>query len=127
MATRKATASKAVKAEKTVKPVEKKIDTKAVEAEEVKAEAPAAKEAEAKKAPAKKTPAKKAAVKESVVLQFAGKEINTEDLMKEVKEIWTKELKNKAGDMKSVTLYVKPEEHAVYYVVNDDVTGKIVL
>ncbi len=141
MATRKATASKAAKTEKTVKPVEKKIETKAVEAEavkaavkteekkaeEVKTEAPAENEAEAKKAPAKKAPAKKAAVKESVVLQFAGKEINTADLMKEVKTIWTKELKNKAGDMKSVTLYVKPEEHAVYYVVNDEVTGKIAL
>ena len=45
--------------------------------------------------------------------------------MKQVKEIWTKELKNKVGDMKSVTLYLKPEENKAYYVINEEVTGSI--
>ncbi len=114
------TAKKAVEV-KAEKPVEKKEEEKAaVKKTEVKPEAE-------KKAPAKKAPAKKAAVKEEVVLQFDGKEIKTADLMKQVKTIWTKELKKKVGDMKSVSLYVKPEECAVYYVVNGDVTGKIEL
>ena len=45
--------------------------------------------------------------------------------MKRVKEIWTKDMKQKTGDLKSVTLYVKPEENMVYYVLNNDVTGSI--
>ena len=60
-------------------------------------------------------------------LQYLGKEINKDDLVKQVKDIWTKELKNKAGDLKSVTLYLKPEENMAYYVINDDVTGSIAL
>lgn len=80
-----------------------------------------------KKTAEKKAPARKTAVKEQVVLQFAGREMNTADIMKKVKTHWTKVLKNKAGDIKSVTLYVKPEESMVYYVINDDVTGSVEL
>lgn len=28
-------------------------------------------------------------------------------------------------DIKSINIYVKPEEFAAYYVINDDATGKI--
>ena len=73
----------------------------------------------------KAAPAKKAAVMETVYLQYLGKEINQNDLMTRVKEIWTKDMKQKTGDLKSVTLYVKPEENMVYYVLNNDVTGSI--
>lgn len=76
---------------------------------------------------AAKAPAKKAVVKEEVYLQCFGKEINKDDLMKTVKEIWTKQMKNKVGDMKSVALYLKPEENKAYYVINGDVTGSIEL
>ena len=82
---------------------------------------------ETAKAPAKKTATRKATVTETVYLQYLGKEINKDDLVKQVKEIWTKELKNKAGDLKSITLYLKPEENKAYYVINDDVTGSIAL
>lgn len=79
------------------------------------------------KTTARKAPEKKAEVKETVYLQYLGKEINKDDLMKRVKEIWTKELKNKVSDLKSVTLYLKPEENAAYYVINEETTGKIEL
>lgn len=95
----------------------------------------AAKEKTVKTTPAKKTaaietavkkaPAKKAAVKETIMVQYMGKEVSTDDLMKKVKEYWTKELKNKVGDLKSVTLYVKPEEGKTYFVINEDVTGSV--
>ena len=65
------------------------------------------------------------AVKETIYLQYLGKEIDKEDIMKKVKDIWTKQLGNKAGDMKTVTLYLKPEDNAVYYVVNSEVTGRV--
>lgn len=85
------------------------------------------KTAEKKAAPAKKTAAAKKAVKEQVYLQYLGKEINKDDLVKQVKDIWTKQLKRKVGDLASIDLYLKPEENAVYYVINGDVTGSIAL
>lgn len=87
----------------------------------------AAEEAAVKTTAAKKAPAKKAALKETVVLQYAGKEIEYTDVMKKVKEYWTKKLKNKVGDMKSVTVYLKPEEDKAYFVINDDETGSVEL
>lgn len=121
----------AVKAEAKV-PAEKKEAVKeaAPKKEETKAAAKkeTAKPAEAVKAePAKKAPAKKAAIKETVYLQYLGKEISHQDLVKQVKEVWTKQLKKKVGEIKTITLYLKPEENAAYYVVNDDVTGSIAL
>ena len=126
-ATAKATASQATETvaktvEKAVKAAEKTTKAVAEKAEEVKEAVK-----ETAKAPAKRTTTRKTAVKETVYLQYLGKEINKDDLVKQVKDIWTKELKNKAGDLESVTLYLKPEENMAYYVINDDVTGSIAL
>ena len=126
-ATEKATASQATETvaktvEKAVKAAEKTTKAVAEKAEEVKEAVK-----ETAMAPAKRTTTRKTAVKEMVYLQYLGKEINKDDLVKQVKDIWTKELKNKAGDLKSVTLYLKPEENMAYYVINDDVTGSIAL
>lgn len=126
-ATAKATASQATETvaktvEKAVKAAEKTTKAVAEKAEEVKEAVK-----ETAKAPAKRTTTRKTAVKEMVYLQYLGKEINKDDLVKQVKDIWTNELKNKAGDLKSVTLYLKPEENMAYYVINDDVTGSIAL
>ena len=122
-ATAKATASQATETvAKTVEAAEKTTKAVAEKAEEVKEAVK-----ETAKAPAKRTTTRKTAVKEMVYLQYLGKEINKDDLVKQVKDIWTKELKNKAGDLKSVTLYLKPEENMAYYVINDDVTGSIAL
>lgn len=68
-----------------------------------------------------------AAKKQEVYVQFAGKEILQKDLLDQVKEIWTKELGNKVKDMVDVKVYVKPEESAAYYVINETVTGTIEL
>ncbi|MCD7717043.1 MAG: DUF6465 family protein [Lachnospiraceae bacterium] len=77
---------------------------------------------EAKKAVAK---AAKKPLKEEVYLQYAGKEINKDELVKQVKEIWTKELKNRIGDIATITLYLKPEENKAYYVINGEVSGSV--
>ncbi|MEE0283914.1 MAG: DUF6465 family protein [Lachnospiraceae bacterium] len=126
-ATAKATASQATETvaktvEKAVKAAEKTTKAVAEKAEEVKEAVK-----ETAKDSAKRTTTRKTAVKETVYLQYLGKEINKDDLVKQVKDIWTKELKNKAGDLKSITLYLKPEENMAYYVINDDVTGSIAL
>ena len=120
----------AAKAIETKKDTTKKIETKAgvlVDTPEEKAaekKAPAKKTA-AKKTAAKKAPAKKAELKTEMYLQFYGKEYSDKEILQKVKEIWTKVLKNKVGDMKDVKIYLKPEESAAYYVVNGDTTGKV--
>ena len=133
-------AAKAVAAKAADTKTEEAKTTPAASAEEPKktTKKAAAKKTTAKKAPAKKTAAaakkttakttkttaKKAAVKETLHLQFAGKSYTTDDLVKIAKDVWKYDLKQKVGDFKSVELYVKPEENAVYYVINGDVTGK---
>ena len=112
--------AEAVKKVETVKAEVKKAAPAKKEAPAKKA-APAKKEAPAKKAEAKKPAAKKES-KSVVVLQFAGKEINTEDILAAAKKAYAAD--NKAA-IKDITLYVKPEDNAAYYVVNGDVTGKI--
>lgn len=99
-------------------------ETKAAETKTAEKKAPA-KKAAVKKPAAKKAPAKKAEVKTEIFLQFAGKEYTEKEIFQKVKEIWTKVLKNKVGDMKDVKIYLKPEESAAYYVVNGDTTGKV--
>ena len=96
----------------------KAAETKTVKAEAPKAEAKKAEEPKketAKKAPAKRTTAKD--IKTSVVVQFAGKEVAEKDLIAAVKKAYTKK-GNKVGDIKTIEIYVKPEESAAYYVVN---------
>ena len=100
------------------------VSNNTVEAEaEAKAEAPKAeakKAEEPKKETVKKTPAKRTTAKDiktSVVVQFAGKEVAEKDLIAAVKKAYTKK-GNKVGDIKTIEIYVKPEESAAYYVVN---------
>ena len=85
---------------------------------------PAAEKTAVKKETVKKeTVAKKAAVKEAVHIQFGGKSYASEDLVKIAKDVWVYDLNQEEKDFKSVELYVKPEEHIVYYVINGEVQG----
>ncbi len=131
-----------------VKAEVKKVETPAAEVKaEVKAEAKketvkkeTAKKETAKKAPAKKTPAKKetktaatktatkkAALKAEMQVQFAGKSYTQEDLVKIAQDVWQYDLNQKVSDLTSVELYVKPEEQAVYYVMNKEFTGSFAI
>lgn len=76
----------------------------------------------------KKVVKKKAAgPKTEIYLQFADREYTNESIIKMVKEVWTKQMKKKIGDMKTLQVYVKPEEFAAYYVINGDVVGRVEL
>ena len=101
-------------------PVSNSVVTEVKAAEvkaETKTEAPKAEEPkkETKKAPAKRAAAKD--IKTSVVVQFAGKEVTEKELIAAVKKAYTKK-GNKVGDIKTIEIYVKPEENAACYVVN---------
>ncbi len=141
MARKKATES-AVNTVEAAKVEAIETKTENIKAEETVAE-PKAAETEAaggKKAPAKKaasktetskttkktttqTAAKKPEVKCTLHVQYAGKSCAEEELMKIAKEAWKSEHKQKAGDLASIELYVKPEENKVYYVMNGEVKG----
>lgn len=105
-----------------------KTETTVPKAEEVKAEV----KEEAKKAPAKKEPAKKATpvkaakaeIKTALYVQFAGNEATEADIIDKVKAAYVAE-GHKESAIKEINLYVKPEEYAVYYVINDKAIGKV--
>ena len=71
----------------------------------------------------KKTTVRKAELKSEFHLQFGGNSYTQDELMKIAKDVWKYDLKQKVGDLVSVELYIKPEEHAVYYVMNKEFTG----
>ena len=118
-----------VKVKAAAKPVAKTTAAKAVETAaktEVKTEKKTAtKKAATEKAPAKKaTTTKKApAVKAGITIEFNEKSYTTEKLVEIAKDVWVYDLGKDVKDFKTVELYVKPEENAVYYVVNAEVTG----
>lgn len=107
------------KAAKTTRTTAKKTTTK-------KAAAPK-KPAAAKKPAEKKAPAKaaKKEAEQEMILQFGGREIKEKDLYERIQQIWIEGYGKKAEELKSLKVYVKPEEFTAYYVINDDVTGSI--
>ena len=111
----------------TAKVIAKAAPAKTVEVkkEEVKEAVKAAAPAAEVKAPEKAAPAKKAAVKvqESVNFQFSGKSYTDADLLKICRDVWKYDLNGKEEDLKTVELYVKPEENTTYYVINGSITG----
>ena len=126
MATKKAT----TKATEVKEVKEVKVEAPVAEVKEVKAEA---KKAPAKKAPAKKAattekkaPAKKAAAKAETVitLEFGDYTAVMATVEEKVKAQYVAE-GNKASSIKTLNIYVKPFENAAYYVINDDVTGRV--
>ncbi len=111
-------------AEKVVKKAEKAV-AKAKENPTVKKAAKAA-GTTAKKAAstAKKaaSSAKKATEKVTAYVEFDGRQISTAEIADKVREAYKAE--NKRGAIKSIEIYVKPEENAAYYVVNGKAEGK---
>ncbi len=71
--------------------------------------------------------AKKAAAKvakTTVLVQFAGREVNMEEVLAAAKKDYAE---NNTAALKELTLYIKPEDGAAYYVANGEVTGKVAL
>jgi len=106
-----------VKNKKTAEPVkETKAEVKTeVKSESVKSEPVKESKTEPVKAAAKKTTVKKS---ENVYIQHNGSEVSVADLIEKAKKL------SEVKSPKSVDLYVKPDDNAVYYVV-DNKNGKI--
>lgn len=119
-------AEAAVKVEAPKTEIVKTEDKAATPEKTVKAQTPAVKKASAKKETEKKTPGRKPAKKEPVTelyVQFADKSLTQEDLVNMAKDVWKYDLEQKEGDLTSIELYVKPEEHRAYYVMNKEFSG----
>lgn len=129
--------------EVTTIPRKKKTETAPVA--EVKAEVvtETVAEAPAKKSAAKKTPAKKTATKtksatkttakttrattvpkETIKVQYGADEYDFAEIRKAVEADYKGKVK---GKIKTVEIYIKPEDKAVYYVINSDFSDKIEL
>ena len=83
---------------------------------------PAAKKAAAAKKPAAKTA--KAAPKETVKIQFGADEYDFAEMKKAVEADYKSKVK---GRIKTVEIYIKPEDKAAYYVVNGAFSDQIEL
>lgn len=106
----------------------KKEAPKATPKKEVPAKKEAPKAAPKKEAPAKRVAPKAAEKKEAALVQntyieFASVQYHEATITKMAEQVWTKDMKKKLSDLKSMELYIKPEEKKVYYVFNKKETG----
>ncbi|MDE6530396.1 MAG: hypothetical protein K2K96_06455 [Lachnospiraceae bacterium] len=126
---KKATAKPAVKKAEpkkaAAKPAVKKAEPKKTAAK------PAVKKAEPKKAAAKpaakKAEPKKAAMVQNTYIQYQNETYNEADLVALAEKLWTKDMKKKAADLKSLELYIKPQERMAYCVFNKKETGSFAI
>ena len=64
------------------------------------------------------------AAKKTLFVQYNGKQVEEKDIVASVKKAWT-EAGNKVGDIRTMDIYVKLEDDAVYYVINKTESGKV--
>lgn len=105
----------------------KEIETKVVEKKEIE------KKTVEKKPAEKKTPVKKAGKKpvakpeekiEEIYVQFSGQELFTKEVLERAKQAYISE-GHRESSIKSIRLYIKPEEHMAYYVINEKIAGGV--
>lgn len=128
---KKTPAKKTVAKKAEAKPAAAKATVAKATAEktEAKKAAPAKKAAAPKKAaPAKKVAApkaaKKAEVKTNINVEFFGKVCTPDSLEASAKDVWQYDMGNKVEDIKTLDIYLKPEESKAYFVVNGEMTGE---
>ena len=67
-----------------------------------------------------------AKINQQITLQFNGREFDLNAVEANVKKNW-KDAGHKLTEIADLDIYVKPEEAAVYYVVNKEIEGKVEL
>ena len=67
-----------------------------------------------------------AKINQHMVLQFNDREFDLDAIEANVKKNW-KDSGKKLSEIVDLDMYVKPEEAAVYYVVNKETEGKVEL
>ena len=128
MATKKTSAKAEKAAETVVAAAKEKAAEAVVAAEEIKAAAEKTakevKKAAVKKADEVKTAAKKRTVKKAaepkctVTIEFAGRQVAAKEVVAKAKAAF--EAAHEGVEVKTLELYIKPEENVAYYVVNGE-------
>lgn len=59
-----------------------------------------------------------------VYLQYEGCEWETAEVLERIRAAYLQE-GHRASSLKALTVYLKPEEHKAYYVINESVTGSV--
>lgn len=105
------------KVEKAVEKTTEKVAEKAAEVKDTvkKTTAKTAKEAK---------PAKKEPVKPEIIVQYQNSEVDTAAVEERVKAQFVAE-GHKAGFIRKLNIYIKPEEYSAYYVINDKFSGRV--
>lgn len=65
-------------------------------------------------------------MKTNVTVEYAGNQYEEKDIVQKVKDAWVAAGK-KIKDIQNLNIYIKPEETAAYYVINEGESGKIAL
>ena len=133
---KEAAKEEAVKAAEAVKAVEKKAVEKKADAKLTEKVSEATGKATEKVTAAKtavKTAAKKTAAKVAanvlapeIFIQHEGREIAEEEVLTRIKDAYVAG-GHRLGTIKSLQVYIKPEENAAYYVINKKITGSVYL
>ena len=116
-----------VKTEKKVQPTESKPAAKATEKPVAKT---TAKETKATAKTTKKTTTRKAAKKPvekitEVYFEYNGEQILSEELVGRIQEAYKNE-GHRISSIKTLRVYINPDERKAYYVINDKAEGKFV-
>ncbi|MCR5367639.1 hypothetical protein SAMN05660484_00805 [Eubacterium ruminantium] len=59
-------------------------------------------------------------------VEYFGKQVYKDELVDIAKKIWL-DKGNKESDLKTLDLYLKPEDNAVYYVFNNSENGSFIV
>ncbi len=65
-------------------------------------------------------------MKTNVTVEYAGNQYEENDIIQKIKDAWLAGGK-KIKDIKSLHIYIKPEETAAYYVINGEASGCVTL
>ena len=117
---------------------EVKAEVKAAEKAEEKVEKPAAEKEAQKAVPTKeeekttvkrgrkaaKTAAKKVAADPKVYIQFGAGETSVDTLVEQIKAEYVNQ-GHRVSSIKDLRVYLKPEDGAAYYVINEKVAGRV--
>lgn len=146
MKERKATTKQVTVDNSTVQDVNKETEAKEIEAKKTETKKKETKKTEAKKAETKKTVKKVSEKKEAkkattakktvkkanskinakVLFQYSGNEIDADALLEQAKVQYVAS-GGAEKEIKTLELYIKPEDNAAYYVVNGVPAGKVVI
>ena len=75
----------------------------------------------------KKTVKKAETIQTNVEIQYGEKIISYDEIVQDAINVWVYDLQKDLKDIKTMDLYVKPEEDRVYYVINDDDAGSFMI